>query len=129
MPQHPVRIAIRITDHSSGDVTQDLDVSGSYDPETHCLCYTEPEPLAQVSLTLRDHSATLLRQGEWTTILEFVPDGHFNVESDQGILFGQLEVLNFVRTLTTITIEYRLFTDQGELAHSTYTLTLKGPLS
>ena len=129
MPDHPVTIAIRITDHTAGDVTQNLSVMGTYDPELARLTYVEPDPKAHVILNLRDHSATLIRHSEWTTTLEFAPKGHFQVESDQGILSGQLELLHYEWTPSTITLEYRLFNTQGELAHSTYTLTLKGTLS
>ena len=128
MPQHPVRIAIRIIDHTGGDVTQNLSVVGTYDPLTQRWSYTEPDPIAHVTLTLRDASATLIRQGEWTTILEFAPNGSFRIESDQGTLGGNLDVLTYTRSDTAVTLEYRLFNAQGELAHSTYTLTLKGPL-
>lgn len=91
--------------------------------------YTEPDPVAQVTLSLRDKSATLIRHSDWTTVMEFASEGSFQIESDQGILSGQLELLHYEWTPSTITLEYRLFNAQGELAHSTYTLTLKGILS
>jgi uncharacterized beta-barrel protein YwiB (DUF1934 family) len=129
MPQQSVSIAIRITDHLSGEINQDVHVLGTYDPESACLRYTEPEPVAQVTLTLRENAVTLVRQSEWTTVLEFAKDGSFRVDSDQGTLSGKLDLLTYVRSESSITLEYRLFGPQGELAHTTYTLNFKGHLS
>lgn len=129
MPQLPVSIAIHITDHVSNQVTQNLSVLGHYDPDASILRYTEPDESATVTLTLRDHSATLLRQGPWTTRLEFDPNGHFEVESEQGLLSGDLKLLTYDRTETSAHLEYRLFGPQGELAHTTLTLSFRGPLS
>lgn len=129
MPQHPVSIAIRIDDQLTNDVTQNLRVAGTYDPEEGCLRYTEPDPTAHVTLTLREHSATLIRQSEWLTVLELDQPGSFRVESDQGTLSGTLELVRYDRTETSVTLEYRLFSPQGELAHTLYTLNFKGTLS
>jgi uncharacterized beta-barrel protein YwiB (DUF1934 family) len=129
MPQHPVSIAIRITDHLSGEINQDVRVLGTYDPESSCLRYTEPDPVAQVTLTLRENAVTLVRQSEWTTVLEFAQDGSFRVDSNQGTLSGKLDLLTYVRSESSVTLEYRLFGPQGELAHTTLTLNFKGHLS
>jgi hypothetical protein len=129
MPQHPVRIAVRIIDHLSNAVTQNLTVSGSYDSDEGCLRYTEPDPVADVTLTLRETAATLVRRSEWTTVLELDRQGTFRVDSAQGALSGDLVLVAYHRTESSVTLEYRLLGPQGELAHTTYTLNFKGTLS
>ena len=129
MPQHPVSIAIHIYDHLSNEVTQNLTLLGSYDPMEDQIRYTEPDPKANVTLTLREHSATLIRQSAWTTVLELDRSGSFRVDSDQGTLSGSLQLVRYDRTETSISLEYRLFSPQGELAHTSYTLNFKGTLS
>ncbi len=129
MPQHPVSIAVRIFDHLANVVTQKLTVTGTYDPKEDCLRYREPDPKANITLTLREHSAILIRQSEWTTVLDLEESGSFRVDSDQGTLSGNLELVSYDRTETSVTLEYRLFSPQGELAHTSYTLNFKGTLS